>query len=76
MKRRKAFGELATLGARRQTLGELARDWWELYAEPNLAEHTLAKYRRLLANHVLPRLGGIKVGEITPEVLARFSLWS
>lgn len=72
MKRRKAFGELATLGARRQTLDELARDWWELYAEPNLAEHTLAKYRRLLANHVLPRLGGIKVGEITPEVLARF----
>ena len=72
IRRRKALGELALLDGRRQTLDDLARDWYELYAAPNLAANTLNKYRRMLANHVLPKLGGMKASEITPDVLARF----
>ncbi len=72
IKRRKALGDLSALVAREQTLDELARDWYRLYAQPNLAENTLEKYRRVLRLHVLPELGHLRIAEVTPEVVARF----
>ena len=72
VKRRKALGDLSTLVARDQTLDDLAGDWYEFYAEPNLADNTLIKYRRALRDHVLPELGHLRVAEVTPEVVARF----
>ena len=72
VKRRKALGELSSLIAREQTLDDLARDWYQLYAEPNLADNTLGKYRRVLRLYILPALGQVKLANITPEVVARF----
>jgi len=54
VKRRKALGDLSSLVARDQSLDELARDWYELYAAPNLADNTLGKYRRVLRLYILP----------------------
>ena len=72
VKRRKALGDLSALVAREQNLDDLARDWYELYAGPNLADNTLEKYRRMLRQHILPELGQLKLADITPEVVARF----
>jgi len=72
VKRRKALGDLSSLVARDQSLDELARDWYELYAAPNLADNTLGKYRRVLRLYILPELGQLKLAEVTPEVVARF----
>lgn len=72
MKRRKALGDLSALVGREQNLDDLARDWYELHAEPNLADNTLEKYRRMLRQHILPELGQLKLADITPEVVARF----
>jgi integrase len=44
----------------------------KIYAKPNLAYNTLAGYAPVLDKHVLPRLGRLKLREVTPEVLARF----
>lgn len=71
VRRRKALGQLAAFGAR-GTVDDLARDWYELHAAPNLADNTLGKYRRILTKHVLPKLGGMKIPDVTPEVVARF----
>jgi len=70
--RRRSLGELAYLEASRRTLADLAGEWWELYAKPNLAHNTLAGYAPLLDGHILPRLSGLRLREVTPEVLACF----
>jgi integrase len=70
--RRKALGEFAFLEASNKRVEDLARDWWEIYAKPNLAYNTLAGYAPALDKHVLPRLGRLKLRDVTPEVLARF----
>ncbi|HEX8745194.1 MAG TPA: site-specific integrase [Thermoleophilaceae bacterium] len=70
--RRKALGELSFLDAANTTMAELVDDWWKLYAKPNLALNTLNGYAHVLDRHVIPRLGSLKVRDVTPEVLARF----
>jgi integrase len=72
VKRRKRLGELALWEHRNQTVRELAREWWAKYAVPNLAELTLDGYEPVLSKHVVRRLGGHRVGEVTPEVVADF----
>lgn len=83
VKRRKQLGELAVWEKRNRTVRELGREWWAKYAVPNLAEHTLDGYERVLAGHmdqsgqhhagyIDRRLGGIRVGDVTPEVVAEF----
>ena len=72
IRRRRALGELAVYEQRNRTVEELAREWWRLYAVPNLAEWTLVGYERMLVNHIGPRLGGMRIGELTPEVVADF----
>ncbi len=70
--RRKALGEFAFIEASNKRLEDLASHWWEIYAKPNLAYNTLAGYAPALDKHVLPRLGRLKLRDVTPEVLARF----
>ena len=72
VRRRKRTGELATLDAGRQTLAELAEDWWRLYAAGNLAPATREVYAILWDAYVLPRLGGLRLRELSPEVVQRF----
>lgn len=70
--RRKALGEFAFIEASNKRLEDLASQWWEIYAKPNLAYNTLAGYAPALDKHALPRLGRLKLRDVTPEVLARF----
>ena len=83
VKRRKQLGELAIWEKRNRTVRELGREWWAKYAVPNLAEHTLDGYERVLAGYrdeqgrqhagyIDQRLGALKVGDVTPEVVADF----
>jgi integrase len=83
VKRRKRLGELAVWEQRNRSVRELGREWWAKYAVPNLAEHTLDGYERVLAGHkdrkgrrragyIDQRLGAMTVGEVTPEVVADF----
>ncbi|MCA1678907.1 MAG: tyrosine-type recombinase/integrase [Actinobacteria bacterium] len=72
VRRRRALGELALFEQRNRTLEELAREWWRKYAVPNLATWTLTGYERMLVSYVQPRLGRMRVGDITPEVVADF----
>ncbi|MDX9917064.1 MAG: tyrosine-type recombinase/integrase [Gudongella sp.] len=46
--------------------------WIEEYAEMNLEATTLDLYRRELDNKILPRLGGVKLGELTPMHILTF----
>ena len=68
----KRTGELDVLDRGRETLAEFAEEWWELYADPNLAQATLVRYAEVWNAHTLPRLGHISLRELTPEVITRF----
>jgi integrase len=72
LRRRKALGELALFERRNSPVERLATEWWSKHAVPNLAEWTLRKYERMLVKHIQPRLGSMRVGEVTPEVVADF----
>ena len=67
-------GELGLMDAGNQRLVEFGEEWWRLYAEPNLARNTLRIYAMLWDKHILPRLGDLKLRELTPEVLQRYRL--
>jgi integrase len=72
VKRRKALGELALIEAGSRTVEELAVEWWDKYAKPNLGRTTLENYARRLDRYVIPRLGRLRLRELTPEVVAGF----
>ena len=72
IRRRRALGELALFDQRNRTVEELAQEWWRKYAVPNLADWTLTGYERMLVSYIHPRLGPLRVGEVTPEVVADF----
>ncbi len=74
LKRRRRLGELGLLDAGNERLADFAQDWWKLYAEPNLAKSTLRVYAELWDAHVLPRLGQLKLRELTVETLQRYRL--
>jgi integrase len=56
----------------RETLGEFAETWWRTYAIPNLAPKTRRIYAELWDRHVLPRIGGMTLRKLSPEVVASF----
>jgi site-specific recombinase XerD len=71
IKRRIALGDdLAPRGTQR--LGDYASEWWESYAEPRLAEGTLAVYATQLDLRIRPRLGELQLREIKPSVVEDF----
>ena len=74
LRRRRRLGELGLLDAGNERLADFAQDWWKLYAEPNLAKSTLRVYAELWDAHVLPRLGQLKLRELTVETLQRYRL--
>jgi Phage integrase, N-terminal SAM-like domain len=74
LRRKRRTGELAALDAGKETLAEFGQEWWKLYGEPNLAASTLKVYAILWDTHVLPRLGSLRLREITPSIVTRFRL--
>jgi integrase len=72
--RRKRTGELAQLDAGKESLADFGEEWWRLYAEPNLARSTLQVYAAQWDAYILPRLGSIRLRELTPDIVNRFRL--
>src|SRR5689334_5410049 len=70
-RRRKQLGPLASgVIQYRQTLAEfIEQDWWPRYAIPNLAPDTRRRYLEIWGTHLLPRVGGYEIREITPLVV-------
>jgi integrase len=68
--RRKRLGQLAQIDAGRQTVSEFAREWWRIHAEPNLATRTRETYAVVFDKHILPRVGGLALRDVTPAVVA------
>ena len=56
----------------RQRLESFVDEWWVLYAEPNLERSTLAVYRWAWEHHARPRLGSLRLRDVTPLTVARF----
>jgi integrase len=74
LRRRKRTGEIALLDAGKETLAAFGEDWWQLYAEPNLAATTLTTYATMWDAYVLPHLGSHPLRDLTPTVINRFRL--
>jgi integrase len=68
----KRAGALAEMDAGLETLAEFVEEWWSVYAGPNLERATLRVYAGLWNSHALPRLGHLKLRELTPQAIARF----
>ncbi len=47
------------------TVAEWLRLWYELYAKPNIRPTTADSYHRGIESHVIPRIGEIKLKELT-----------
>ncbi len=58
-------------GSTTATLGQLLGAWLE-QVEPDLAYHTVKGYRRLIANHIEPSLGAIKLRKLDVATLDSF----
>jgi len=71
--RRKRLGQLSQIDAGRETVAEFAREWWRIHAEPNLAARTRESYAVVFDKHILPRVGGLPLREVTPAVVAGLS---
>jgi integrase len=68
----KRSGALADLDAGTETLAEFVEEWWLVYAGPNLERSTLRVYAQLWNGHALPRLGQLRLRDLTPQTVARF----
>ena len=71
LRQRRAVGDLQLLPVD-ETLAELQADWLRYDALLNLQRRTLEDYAAVLDKHVLPRLGGVKLSQLTPQVVRRF----
>jgi integrase len=71
VKRRKQLGPLAgTVIQSHVTLTDFVRkEWWPTYAVPNLKPRTRAVYAQVYAKHLLPRIGGYELAELTPALI-------
>ena len=70
----KRIGRLDDLDRGRQLLAAFAEEWWEVYAAQHLERSTLKTYATIWNRHLLPRLGGRELREITPHVIVTLTL--
>lgn len=72
VRRRRQAGGLSILGAGNRTLADYASQWWEGYAERELAPRTLEVYAVQLDLRILPMLGEYRLRDLTPLVVRDF----
>ena len=73
VRRRARAGELGMLDAGRERLDEFAAEWMRAYGKPNLAPRTVKSYADAWDLHVSPRIGGLRLREVTVEACQRFA---
>jgi integrase len=61
----KAAGVVLTDGAR-ITVGEYLGRWLANAAKPSIRHSTYVGYEAIVRNHILPKLGGVQIGKLTP----------
>jgi integrase len=71
-RRRKRLGTLAEIDAGQQMLQEFVKEWWRVHARPNLEPSTRRRYAQLWDSHILDRLGGYRLRELTPRLVENF----
>ncbi len=71
VKRSKRLGTLAAFEGGKQPLDEFAKEWARLHAA-HLSRQTRSLYAYLLETHILPRLGGYPLRELTTETIAHW----
>jgi integrase len=70
--RRRRMGDLAQLDTGGETVDQFAGGvWWELHAKVNLTEATRRTYAAIYDTHLLPRVGSLRLRDVTPETVAR-----
>lgn len=57
--------QLDVLRADDYTVATWLRTWYELYSKPNVRPSTADYYHRSIEQHVIPRLGSIKLNQLT-----------
>lgn len=72
IERRKRLGTLHQLEAGEELLADFVERWWQLHAIPNLEANTRAAYATTWDRHVLPRLGGYRLHDISPMAVDQF----
>jgi integrase len=72
LQRRQQLGSLAFLDSGRVTLAEYVADIWAKTYRGNLSAKTRELYGYLYDTHILPDLGGFRLVELTPELIARW----
>lgn len=66
-------GTLDQLHEGSETVAEFAERWWSDYAATSLAPVTLESYARIWHLHLLPRIGGYRLRELRPQVVAQLA---
>jgi integrase len=71
IKRNQQLGGLATTVVQsRMTLTDFVVDeWWPKYAIPNLDQSTREVYAQIWGKHLLPRIGGYELRQLTPALV-------
>lgn len=54
-------------------LGTYAKQWLEIIEGSNLAASTIETYRSDIVNHVIPRLGAIRLGDLSASQIAEWT---
>ena len=54
------------------TLGAWITQWFEVYSKPNLRPSTARYYKMFIDQHVVPKLGSIKLSELRPMQIQKF----
>jgi len=71
IKRSRQLGALSpTVVQSRMTLTDfVVEEWWPKYVVPNLEESTREVYGQIWAKHLLPRVGGYELRQLTPALV-------
>ena len=72
LRRRRRLGELGLVIGSQETLDEYVSQTWARTHAVTLAPSTAKVYASLYDFHISPTLGSLKLGELTPEVIARW----
>ena len=71
VRRRRRLGELGMLDHGRRTLEELHKEWWEVHAT-DISQATRVSYEYAWRKLIEPRLGGMRLAELTPLRIEQF----
>ncbi len=58
-----------TAAQRKMTVEEYLAEWVERHGSANLRPSTMASYKSHIRNHVLPHIGSVPLGQVTPAML-------